>query len=123
MSALLIWLFLGVLRRRYREMLRTNAALSKETLGRQWRAADLILSDRSCLVRGGIVRGQRPRIAPVAIEIGDFLGGGRAADVEQQTAAANGKFVGDDLRFGGKKRRLVCCIDGVGIASVKSVGR
>src|SRR5205807_10426921 len=72
----------------------------EEALGWQRRAADLVLPDRTGLVGGRIVRGQRPRVAPVAIEVSHLLGDGGAPDVEQEASAADGEFVGNDLGLG-----------------------
>ena len=69
------------------------------------------------------MRGQRPRVAPVAIEIGDLLGGGGAADVEQQAAAADGEFVRDDLGLGRKQGRPVRRLDGICVTGIERVGR
>src|SRR5882757_5624760 len=94
----------------------------EEALCRQSRAADLKLSDRTRLEAGRIVRGQGPRIAPVPVEIGDLLGGGGAADVEQQATAADGKFIRDDFGLGRQQRRVVRCLDRIRRTCVKSVG-
>ncbi len=59
----------------------------------------------------------------MAIEVGDLLGGRCAADVEQQAAAADGEFVGDDLGFGRQQRGPMRSLAGISRAGFERIGR